>query len=60
MSRYTAGKNAGAPMSRLDVVGERNSSLGYRSPVNFERAHARSVAGNQSFCRLTAADCAAV
>ncbi len=38
----------------------RHSSLGYRSPVNFERAHARSVAWNQSFCRLAAADRAAV
>jgi putative transposase len=38
----------------------RHSSLGYRSPANYERAHARSVAWNQSFCRLTAADRAAV
>jgi putative transposase len=28
----------------------RHSSLGYRSPVNYERAHQRSIA--QSFCRL--------
>jgi putative transposase len=38
----------------------RHSSLGYRSPVNYERAHARSVDWNQSFCRLTAADRSAV
>ena len=38
----------------------RHSSLGYRSPLNYERAHDRSVAWNQSFCRLTAADRAAV
>jgi putative transposase len=37
----------------------RHSSLGYRSPVNFERAHAQSEARNQSFCRLAAADRAA-
>jgi putative transposase len=36
----------------------RHSSLGYRSPVNYERAHARSLASPQSFCRLAAADCA--
>ena len=34
----------------------RHSSLGYRSPINYERAHERSTAWNQSFCRLTAAD----
>jgi putative transposase len=34
----------------------RHSSLGYRSPVNYERAHARSLASSQSFCRLAAAD----
>jgi putative transposase len=38
----------------------RHSSLGYRSPVNYEWAHERSTAWNPSFCRLTAADCAAV
>ena len=38
----------------------RHSALGYRSPVNYERAHERSVAWNQSFCRLAAADRAAV
>jgi transposase InsO family protein len=37
----------------------RHSSLGYRSPVNYERAHGRSVASSQSFCRLAAADRAA-
>ena len=36
----------------------RHSALGYRSPVNHERAHARSKT-LQSFCRLSAADCAA-
>jgi putative transposase len=30
----------------------RHSSLGYRSPVNYERAHQRSDEGTQSFCRL--------
>lgn len=31
----------------------RHSSLGYRSPVNYERAHQRSNdAADQSFCRL--------
>ena len=30
----------------------RHSSLGYRSPVNYERAHQRSGHQNQSFCRL--------
>jgi putative transposase len=30
----------------------RHSSLGYRSPVNYERAHQRSIASDQSFCRL--------
>ena len=38
----------------------RHSSLGYRSPVNYERAHERSAALNQSFCRLTASDRAAL
>ncbi len=38
----------------------RRSSLGYRSPVNYERAHERSAALNQSFCRLTASDRAAL
>jgi transposase InsO family protein len=38
----------------------RHSSLGYRSPVNYERAHERSAARTQSFCRLRAADCPAV
>ncbi len=28
----------------------RHSALGYRSPVNYERAHERSVSANQSFC----------
>jgi len=37
----------------------RHSSLGYRSPVNYERAHKRSLASSQSFCRLAAADRAA-
>ena len=37
----------------------RHSSLGYRSPVNFERAHTQSEARIQSFCRLAAADRAA-
>lgn len=30
----------------------RHSSLGYRSPVNYERAHLRSNQSAQSFCRL--------
>jgi putative transposase len=30
----------------------RHSSLGYRSPVNYERAHQRSGEGTRSFCRL--------
>jgi transposase InsO family protein len=30
----------------------RHSSLGYRSPVNYERAHQRSIESDQSFCRL--------
>jgi len=30
----------------------RHSSLGYRSPVNYERAHHRSSEGTRSFCRL--------
>ena len=30
----------------------RHSSLGYRSPAHYERAHERSAAWNQSFCRL--------
>jgi putative transposase len=30
----------------------RHSSLGYRSPVNYERAHQRSNEETQSFCRL--------
>ena len=34
----------------------RHSSLGYRSPVNYEHAHERSLASSQSFCRLAAAD----
>jgi putative transposase len=34
----------------------RHSSLGYRSPVNYERAHERSLASSQSFCRVAAAD----
>ena len=38
----------------------RHSALGYRSPVNYERAHERSAALNQSFCRLPAADRAAL
>jgi hypothetical protein len=38
----------------------RHSSLGYRSPVNYERAHERSDQKNQSFCRLPAADRAAL
>jgi putative transposase len=38
----------------------RHSSLGYRSPVNYERAHERSDQQNQSFCRLPAADRAAL
>jgi putative transposase len=38
----------------------RHSSLGYRSPVNYERAHERSDRQNQSFCRLPAADHAAL
>ena len=29
----------------------RHSSLGYRSPVNYERAHQRSGEGTRSFCR---------
>jgi putative transposase len=29
----------------------RHSSLGYRSPVNYERAHQRSAEGTRSFCR---------
>lgn len=36
----------------------RHSALGYRSPVNYERAHARALASVQNFCRLAAADCA--
>jgi len=38
----------------------RHSSLGYRSPVNYERAHERSNQQNQSFCHLPAADRAAL
>jgi putative transposase len=30
----------------------RHSSLGYRSPVNYERAHRRSAEQTESFCRL--------
>jgi transposase InsO family protein len=30
----------------------RHSSLGYRSPVNYERAHQRSIESAESFCRL--------
>jgi len=30
----------------------RHSSLGYRSPVNYERAHERSNASDKSFYRL--------
>ena len=30
----------------------RHSSLGYRSPVNYERAHERSARKRRSFCRL--------
>ena len=30
----------------------RHSSLGYRSPVNYERAHQRSVEETKSFYRL--------
>jgi hypothetical protein len=30
----------------------RHSSLGYRSPVNYERAHQRSIESVQSFFRL--------
>jgi len=30
----------------------RHSSLGYRSPVNYERAHRRSAERTESFCRL--------
>jgi putative transposase len=30
----------------------RHSSLGYRSPVNYERAHQRSIESAKSFCRL--------
>jgi putative transposase len=30
----------------------RHSSLGYRSPVNYERAHQRSIESDQSVCRL--------
>jgi putative transposase len=30
----------------------RHSSLGYRSPVNYERAHQRSGESTRSFCRL--------
>jgi putative transposase len=37
----------------------RHSALGYRSPVNYERAHERSTQQTQSFCRLPAADRAA-
>jgi putative transposase len=37
----------------------RHSSLGYRSPVNYEKAHARSFGSPQSFCRLPASDCTA-
>jgi putative transposase len=38
----------------------RHSSLGYRSPVNYERAHERSAQQSQAFCRLPAADRAAL
>ncbi len=38
----------------------RHSALGYRSPVNYERAHERSTQQTQSFCRLPAADRAAL
>jgi putative transposase len=30
----------------------RHSSLGYRSPINYERAHERSNASDKSFYRL--------
>ena len=36
----------------------RHSSLGYRSPVNYERAHQRSSQETKSFYRLQRADCA--
>jgi putative transposase len=39
----------------------RHSGLGYRSPVNYERAHERSVSTNQSFCPAVGrSDCAAL
>jgi len=38
----------------------RHSALGYRSPVNYERAHERSAPQTQAFCRLPAADRAAL
>jgi putative transposase len=38
----------------------RHSSLGHRSPVNYERAHERSAQQSQAFCRLPAADRAAL
>jgi putative transposase len=38
----------------------RHSALGYRSPANYDRAHERSAQQTQSFCRLPAADRAAL
>jgi putative transposase len=39
----------------------RHSGLGYRSPVNYECAHERSVSATQSFCpALGRSDCAAL
>ena len=39
----------------------RHSALGYRSPVNYERAHQRStLIGNQALLTPAARDCAAV
>jgi putative transposase len=39
----------------------RHSALGYRSPVNYERAHERSVSATQSFCPAVGrSDCAAL
>ena len=39
----------------------RHSGLGYRSPINYERAHERSVSANQSFCPVVGrSDCAAL
>ena len=53
MSRYTAGKNAGAPMSRLDVVGERIGCTLPAKSVN-SRGDLAKASHRVSFARLDA------